>query len=53
MDVHFEFFYVGVCVVFGGVVFFEQCLGDYVDSYVGCLGGEHGGDEDFEWAVVV
>ncbi len=48
-DVRFQLFYVCVCVVLGDTVFFEKGLGDYVDSYVGCLCREHGGDEEFEW----
>ena len=43
VDVFFDFCYWRFGVVFGGVVFFEEGLGDFVDLDVGGLGGEHGG----------
>ncbi len=38
---------------FGGGVFFEEGWGDEVDADIGALGGEDGGDEEFEGVAVI
>ncbi len=48
LDEGFEFGGLGVGVVVGGAIFFEERRGDGVDAFVGALRGEDGGDGEFE-----
>src|SRR5439155_16039867 len=53
LDGLFEFCVGGLGVILGGTMFLEDLSGNNVDALIGALGGENGGDKEFERVGVV